>query len=903
MQRFDLKTRIAVFTVALFLCAIWGMAWHSAGRLREDMQNLLASQQYARVDHIATTIDESVKIRIDTLALIANSIRPELLRNAPETRALLKTFTPTVRLFSLGLYVISGGGTGIADYPAMEGRARDDYAQKDYFQAVMKTGRPSVGKPVMGRFSKRPTILIAVPIRDGSGSVAGVLVGANLVQGSELFNGAEAERDTSSSEIYVIHPTERLIIFSTDPARTLKPIPASGVNMMLDRYVQGYDGTGFTVNSRGIKTLTACKRVTTTGWFVMNVLPISVAFAPIVSQQNGIYADAALATLLIAIATGLFVRFQLTPLSKTAKLLHDMTNGHVPLASIPLVGAPEIRLLLQSFNLQQAALREQAIQLEEEIGERQMAQEELQQQAVLLEEEISERIRTEMEREQYFKFFQSSSDLMVIADPNGCFKKINPACQESLGYSDEELLTKPFIDFVHPDDRQTTVEEMARQLQLGFSLNFENRYLCKDGTVRWLSWRANYIEDEGLTYATARDITERKQAEDEISHLKNYLANIIDSMPSMLVGLDRDANVTQWNRRAAETTGIPTAEALGRQLCVLIPEFIDWIEQLYNEVEQRRSASLEKLLIEKQGERRFYDLMLYPLITNGVEGAVVRIEDVTERARIQEMMIQTEKMMSVGGLAAGMAHEINNPLGIITQAVQNIERRVSPDLPANKKAAAESGVNLDELAVYFEQRQIPKFIASIREAAGRASRIIANMLRFSRRSETTFQPASLATAMEQAVELAANDYDLKKKYDFRSIEIVRDIASDMPDIPVVATEIEQVLLNLLKNAAQAMIANPPERKPRIALRLKQEERYAVLEVEDNGPGMAEEVRRRVFEPFFTTKEPGIGTGLGLSVSYMIVTQNHKGLMEVASSPGNGARFTAKLPLSTEKNYE
>ena len=177
------------------------------------------------------------------------------------------------------------------------------------------------------------------------------------------------------------------------------------------------------------------------------------------------------------------------------------------------------------------------------------------------------------------------------------------------------------------------------------------------------------------------------------------------------------------------------------------------------------------------------------------------------------------------------------------------------------------------------------------------------MLRFSRRSETTMQPASLVTVMEQAVELAANDYDLKKKYDFRSIEITREYDPDMPAVPIMAMEIEQVLLNLLKNAAQAMIVNPPERRPRIALRLKQEERYAVLEVEDNGPGMSEEVRRRVFEPFFTTKEPGIGTGLGLSVSYMIVTQNHKGLMEVASSPGNGARFTVKLPLSTEKNYE
>jgi C4-dicarboxylate-specific signal transduction histidine kinase len=109
----------------------------------------------------------------------------------------------------------------------------------------------------------------------------------------------------------------------------------------------------------------------------------------------------------------------------------------------------------------------------------------------------------------------------------------------------------------------------------------------------------------------------------------------------------------------------------------------------------------------------------------------------------------------------------------------------------------------------------------------------------------------------------------------------------MPEVPMVAVEMEQVMLNLLKNAAQAMIVNPPARGPRITLRLRREERYALIEVEDNGPGMKEEVRRRAFEPFFTTKQPGMGTGFGLSVPYMIVTQNHKGLMEVESKPGKG----------------
>jgi signal transduction histidine kinase len=354
--------------------------------------------------------------------------------------------------------------------------------------------------------------------------------------------------------------------------------------------------------------------------------------------------------------------------------------------------------------------------------------------------------------------------------------------------------------------------------------------------------------------------------------------------------------VTQWNRQAVLATGIPAAHAIGQPINALLPDFSPWIETLRGEIQRRRPASREKVLLVKDGERNFYDLMMYPVVANRLEGAVLRIENVTEHMRVQELMVQTEKMISMGGLAAGMAHEINNPLGIISQAAQNIERRVSPDLAANRRTAEELGIRPEVLEAYFQRREIPRFIGDIREASARASRIVANMLQFSRRSESTRQPAVLAEVVERTLELAANDYDLKKRYDFRSVEIMREYDSNLPAVPLAAMEIEQVLLNLIKNAAQAMAANPPERRPRIILRLNRSDPYAVVEVEDNGPGMEEAVRRRVFEPFFTTKPPGLGTGLGLFVSYTIVTQNHKGLIGVDSTPGQGARFRIRLPL-------
>jgi signal transduction histidine kinase len=170
------------------------------------------------------------------------------------------------------------------------------------------------------------------------------------------------------------------------------------------------------------------------------------------------------------------------------------------------------------------------------------------------------------------------------------------------------------------------------------------------------------------------------------------------------------------------------------------------------------------------------------------------------------------------------------------------------------------------------------------------------MLAYSRGPGADFQPAGIEEMLDTVVRLASSDYDLKKKYDFKQIEIVREYDPALDTLVCDQTEIEQVLLNLVKNAAQAMAEGGAPRPHRITLRTRRGDEYGCVEVQDNGPGMNEQTQRRVFEPFFTTKAVGVGTGLGLSVSYFIVTEHHKGTMDVVSKPGEGACFTVCLPL-------
>jgi len=394
-----------------------------------------------------------------------------------------------------------------------------------------------------------------------------------------------------------------------------------------------------------------------------------------------------------------------------------------------------------------------------------------------------------------------------------------------------------------------------------------------------------------------RDITELKRAEEETRRLRNFLSNIIDSMPSVLVGVDVNGCVTQWNNAAEKATGVESKQAMGQMLDQVLPAMHRQANRLRQAMRTRRVETETKVPRIVNGEIRYEDVTVYPLTCNGIEGAVIRVDDVTERVRIEEMIVQSEKMLSVGGLAAGMAHEINNPLGVILQAVQNLQRRVSPDLPINIRVAEECGISLGSLQEYLVRREVPTFLEDIRQSGRRAAEIVTNMLNFSRKAEDGGTSTDLAELLDRTLTLAASDYDLKKHYDFRQIEVVREYQPDTPRVICQSGKIQQVFLNVLRNGAEAMrTGGGTDERPCFILRVFRDNAMVRVEIEDNGPGMNDATRKRVFEPFFTTKPVGSGTGLGLSVSYFIVTEEHGGTLEVESSPGTGTRFIIQLPL-------
>jgi hypothetical protein len=394
------------------------------------------------------------------------------------------------------------------------------------------------------------------------------------------------------------------------------------------------------------------------------------------------------------------------------------------------------------------------------------------------------------------------------------------------------------------------------------------------------------------------EVQVRSKIEKKLTGFQKYLNSIIDSMPSALIALDEQLYVTQWNQEASSLSGTRLDEALNQPIFLAFPPLKPFLPQLKRTVEQHQVEKVERVAWGAPDAPRYYALTFYPLSGSAGRGVVIRVDDITQRLSLEEMMVQSEKMLSVGGLAAGMAHEINNPLGAILHNVQNIRRRLSPELEKNREQAEQAGICLEAIDRYLQAREIPRLLDGIQQAGSRAAKIVSHMLNFSRLSDRQLAPCQLPGLIDQAVEIASNDFDLTESFDFKSLTIVREYDPALGPVPGTANELEQVLLNLLKNAAQAIHQRQDSQVPgKIVLRARLAGLWAEIQVEDNGVGMPEAVRKRIFEPFFTTKEIGQGTGLGLSVSYFIITNNHKGQMEVQCKPGQGTCFTLRLPLA------
>lgn len=388
------------------------------------------------------------------------------------------------------------------------------------------------------------------------------------------------------------------------------------------------------------------------------------------------------------------------------------------------------------------------------------------------------------------------------------------------------------------------------------------------------------------------EVARHEQTGRQLRETKLYLQSMINSMPSIIIGVTATGEVTHWNAAAENTFEIFSNEALGRKITDLLPLFPVTLTAIKNSIRNGEPHAIQHTQNDEE-KKRYFEITIYPLISRTQQGAVIRVDDVTLKVTIENLMIQNEKMYSLGEVAAGIAHEINNPLSVILQNVQNIVRRTDTSFAINHTRANELGIDFQQVNYYLQTREIPQMLDSIREAGERSATIVRNMLEFSHNSQRKTSLVDIKHLIEQTIALNRSSYPQPQSD--QALQIFTNFADPLPPLHASAPELQQVLLNLLRNAKQAL-ANSAIEQPTIWIRAYSQNHHLVIEVQDNGPGMTDTVREHIFEPFFSTKELGSGTGLGLSVSYFIITERHQGTIDVKTAPGKGSNFIIQLPL-------
>ncbi|MFM8453651.1 MAG: ATP-binding protein [Gammaproteobacteria bacterium] len=409
-------------------------------------------------------------------------------------------------------------------------------------------------------------------------------------------------------------------------------------------------------------------------------------------------------------------------------------------------------------------------------------------------------------------------------------------------------------------------------------------------------------ELEVLTQSFNKMIEHLDYASSQLLQTQNKLFSIIDVIPSGLICINSLGYISEWNDKAEDFLKIKRIDIVNKNTFESLPQYKTWWDLADRAILENKTQKIMKEMTYIKKELKIFDVTVYPVLTSDYIGSVIRIDDITEKSKLEELMAQTEKMASIGGLAAGVAHEINNPLCAILQGAQNIIRRVDPLLESNQKVAQSIGGDMNLIYEYIKKRNLFDFLNGIRESGERASQIVASLLNFRKKSTHSKTETSIVLVIEDSLKLVENDYGLKREFDFKKIEILRNYEENIPVVSICAPEIQQVLINLFKNAAQAMFENQ-DAKHQLKISVlyiksdsSQNKDFVKISVQDNGPGISEEIKKRVFEPFFTTKPIGQGTGLGLSLSYKIVVENHKGSFLMESKIGLGTTFIITLPI-------
>jgi len=477
--------------------------------------------------------------------------------------------------------------------------------------------------------------------------------------------------------------------------------------------------------------------------------------------------------------------------------------------------------------------------------------------------------------EEYQRLFNLSQDIVCIVDFDGYIISVNAAFSKILGYELDELTSRKFIEFVHPDDRAVSWKEFE-ELTAGRPINYlENRYLAKDGHVGWLAWKGTPDLENKRLYGIAREITEQKKIEENLRRSEERYRTLASLTPVGIFHTDAEGHDLYVNQRACEIMGLSFVETEGvgweQSLHPYDSEHVR--QEWYHAVKHHKIFNLEYRFKHRDGKVVWVSTEGVPVRNErgDVTGYVGAITDITKLREVeaqnrahQRQLSESHHTVNLSELTAILVHEISQPLHIMQTYVQACLYRLQHE----------------EVPVID---QITNSLIHIDQQVKRADDVVKRIKSFV--ADEAFETLQVDLNVIIRSALDAIDHD-----DFLHTQIEFDLLEPGPQVKLNRIRVEQVILNLVHNAIEAM-QRAHTSDPKVTIRTRVVEDDILITVSDNGPGVPDDLKD-VFAPFVSSKQQGLGMGLPIGRSLL---RSHGGELSLLSTGPEGSQFQIKLP--------
>lgn len=538
-QRHSLKTRVTLYTLAIFLAGIWWLAFYASHQMRDDMEKMLSDQQFSTVSFMAATLDEELGERFWGLNMVASRISPELLADTTSLQATLDQHQLFQHQFNGGAFITGMDGTATASVPHSAERQGTNYLDRDYILAALKDSKASIGRPVIGKQPHTPLFVMAVPIRDAQGAVIGVLAGVTNLGQPNFLDKVTSKHYSKTGSYLIVSPRDRLVVTASDRSRVMAalPAPTPPVKGSTSRFIAGYEGSDVVINSLGEEVLASAKGIPVAGWYVAASLPVEEAFAPIEHMQQRLLMATALLTLLIGGLCWWVLTRQLTPMLAASKVLRGLSDEMPLPPPLPIQQHDEVGILVAGIN------RLLAI--------------------------VAQRENSLIEAGRRFRLMADSAPVLIwYAGEDLLCQYFNKVWLDFTGRSVDQEVGKGWMEGIHPEDFQRCLDAYTAAFSARQGFTMEYRLRRFDGEYRWLiNQGVPRFDEQGIFVGyigSCVDITERKLAEQARNESEVRLQMALSGADMATWDWDIQSGALIFNSRWAQIQGCTPDELLPR---------------------------------------------------------------------------------------------------------------------------------------------------------------------------------------------------------------------------------------------------------------------------------------------------------------------------------------------------